>query len=746
MREAIKVKRQMATIKDIAKLAGVSHGTVSNVLNKRGNVSVEKIEAVYKAAKQMGYQLNTQAQLLRTNKSHKIAILLPQLVSDKYAIFFNSFRQSISLYPEITYDLFLTDDLETTELDALQKIAAGGYKQVVAVSCLQDANTYFDTLKLPASQIVFIYRQPANAHHFFTLDFSQAAEAICQQIATSRSQLVGIFSDEHGELEHSTFVSELQKSLKQCAPNKKYIVIRASNDESYKAAFDFFTLDQTPDLFVAEDIEKASFLTQASFFGSNSDCPAIFALSGNIPPILKGLHCFPMNYAQLGLEVVDELMKEDELESENLGANTVYVRNQSGNLYTATPALSTVNKDEPSLNLLILPSPSTNALKKLLPHFYRQTGIKVNLAIHPYDEVYQILGQLHLHPYYDLLRIDMACFPWFAERILQPLDNVGNGLTDLLSSFSKPTQQKFSLVGDTAYAMPFDASAQLLFYRKDLFEDPILRRRYYEKTGNELAVPTSFHEYDQVTQFFTEQHEKGQFSRPIGASTTLGSAGLIASEYLLRYYAEGGRLIEGDGIPRLEMPLAGKVLNDYLHQVSVTENIHEKWWSESVRQFEQGELAMLIAYMNLFNDVAHSDIFPKIGYASVPGGLPQLGGGALGVSRYSQKSHYAEQFYRWLYSPIVMDHLILLGGNSNHQDFSHNQEICHRYPWMPLAYQEINRGIRESSIPNGKLFNLRQAEVIIGQGITNVVNKIMTIEETIEYINQRLLVDTQGER
>ncbi|MEX6161299.1 LacI family DNA-binding transcriptional regulator [Proteus mirabilis] len=67
----------MATIKDIAKLAGVSHGTVSNVLNKRGNVSVEKIEAVYQAAKQMGYQLNTQAQLLRTNRSHKIAIYYP---------------------------------------------------------------------------------------------------------------------------------------------------------------------------------------------------------------------------------------------------------------------------------------------------------------------------------------------------------------------------------------------------------------------------------------------------------------------------------------------------------------------------------------------------------------------------------------------------------------------------------------------------------------------------------------------
>lgn len=31
----------MATMKDICRIAGVSHGTVSNVLNGRGNVSVE---------------------------------------------------------------------------------------------------------------------------------------------------------------------------------------------------------------------------------------------------------------------------------------------------------------------------------------------------------------------------------------------------------------------------------------------------------------------------------------------------------------------------------------------------------------------------------------------------------------------------------------------------------------------------------------------------------------------------------
>ena len=48
----------MATLKDIAALAGVSQGTVSNVLNGRGNVSSEKIRLVESAAAKLGYAVN----------------------------------------------------------------------------------------------------------------------------------------------------------------------------------------------------------------------------------------------------------------------------------------------------------------------------------------------------------------------------------------------------------------------------------------------------------------------------------------------------------------------------------------------------------------------------------------------------------------------------------------------------------------------------------------------------------------
>ena len=76
----------MITVKDIARLASVSQGTVSNVLNNRGNVSAEKIQRVTDAAKQLGYVANAQAKLLRKDipLSNHIAVILPNIDEKRY--------------------------------------------------------------------------------------------------------------------------------------------------------------------------------------------------------------------------------------------------------------------------------------------------------------------------------------------------------------------------------------------------------------------------------------------------------------------------------------------------------------------------------------------------------------------------------------------------------------------------------------------------------------------------------------
>lgn len=88
----------MPTIKDIARIAGVSHGTVSNVLNGRGNVSVEKIEAVQRAAQEVGYQLNAQAQSLRASKSQGVALILPASMRNVTINFIGDYTRSCNLH------------------------------------------------------------------------------------------------------------------------------------------------------------------------------------------------------------------------------------------------------------------------------------------------------------------------------------------------------------------------------------------------------------------------------------------------------------------------------------------------------------------------------------------------------------------------------------------------------------------------------------------------------------------------
>ena len=82
----------MPTINDIAKEAGVSHGTVSNVLNKTGKVSIEKIQLVENAIKKLGYVPNVQAQRLRQGSPNTIAVILPSLKEAKYIDFFTALQ------------------------------------------------------------------------------------------------------------------------------------------------------------------------------------------------------------------------------------------------------------------------------------------------------------------------------------------------------------------------------------------------------------------------------------------------------------------------------------------------------------------------------------------------------------------------------------------------------------------------------------------------------------------------------
>ncbi len=63
------------TMKDVAKLAGVSLSTVSRVLNDSSLVREETARKVQKAVEKLDYQINDSARILRTNTSNLIGVI-----------------------------------------------------------------------------------------------------------------------------------------------------------------------------------------------------------------------------------------------------------------------------------------------------------------------------------------------------------------------------------------------------------------------------------------------------------------------------------------------------------------------------------------------------------------------------------------------------------------------------------------------------------------------------------------------
>ena len=147
----------MPTINDIAKEAGVSHGTVSNVLNKTGKVSIEKIQLVENAIKKLGYVPNVQAQRLRQGSPNTIAVILPSLKEAKYIDFFTALQLN---FPKSQKSLLVyqTEDIPAEEEVILDNLRASGLAALIVISTLsKECLEKYRSLHCP---IVFVERRP----------------------------------------------------------------------------------------------------------------------------------------------------------------------------------------------------------------------------------------------------------------------------------------------------------------------------------------------------------------------------------------------------------------------------------------------------------------------------------------------------------------------------------------------------------------------------------------------------------
>lgn len=207
---------------------------------------------------------------------------------------------------------------------------------------------------------------------------------------------------------------------------------------------------------------------------------------------------------------------------------------------------------------------------------------------------------------------------------------------------------------------PLTPSVQIFLYRTDLFHDAKLCRAYYERFHENLVVPTTYEQYLHAAEFFTRSCNPDSPTE-YGTTMTCGSASVAAKRFsaLLPFPHRPLRLHAGDpplGLPRnagghAPVPCTGKVLL----QAELVGRQHPEICGGKDRH--DRHLLQLCSRTDQLRKFGGR----RSGGRGHPSGMPKplLGGGIVGISRYSQKAEACKQFFHWYYSADVASLLVV---------------------------------------------------------------------------------------
>ena len=165
----------MVTIKDIAKAAGVAQGTVSNVLNGRGNVSSEKIRHVLEISEALGYVPNERAKMLRKGNAKTLGVLLPNPPAQHELDFYYSFKiyaESHGYRVRQYLPRSICQEAEEAMLQEARSDMVAG--MAVFSSCLHHGSYQPTDSAGPEMRLLFVERRPNFEAAYIGFDYEKA--------------------------------------------------------------------------------------------------------------------------------------------------------------------------------------------------------------------------------------------------------------------------------------------------------------------------------------------------------------------------------------------------------------------------------------------------------------------------------------------------------------------------------------------------------------------------------------------
>ncbi|WP_125763189.1 extracellular solute-binding protein [Companilactobacillus hulinensis] len=673
-----------ATISDIAKKAQVSIGTVSNVLNKKGNVRIETIRKVEETAKQLNYVRNTNALSIRQKDSTIIALVMPRLNEQTSALYSNVYHELI--LKNLTLKLYETNSNVQEERECYRQINQQNCRGIFVINpiaSIKDLKSWIDD---PSNLIVL-----APQSQTLKIDLSQITKKIDgRKTVVVKDELSFGF---YKYFENLKCISNNMRTIYQEleSVNNEFIIV--FNDK------------------LANRIET---MLETSH---NTTTKIILLTSRNIVSFQDNQNKTIFHYSanKIALEFVKLLGQEE--------SNTI-------NIYQIDYELFPTQDSKSELNLLMLETPFSKILSGLLADFTNKYQVKINIFTKDFDTMREILADNNLEKY-DLIRLDISDFNWYGRQIFQPLDQ----FTELDPIISKMSNwKKYIYINKIPYSIPLDPSVQMMLYQKGIFNNAILQKQFAEKFGKELLPPSTYQELINFAEFMDELDlpEKDNYY-PISLIDSTST--LIASEFLPYYYSLGGKIKYNTGIFSFNSDVFIKTYNMYQSLRTQSKIESKSWWDSETDAFNNRQTALVVGFTNHLNNIDQV----SYGIAPIPGNIPALGGGVIGINKNSTHTDAAILFLQWLYQYQIQHEIALMGGDVPATDLFFEREIYEQFPFLSSSIDLYNTGIRKTKVSSDNPINTLLFEKLLGEQIHNGIVSNLDATSVLVNINNSLI-------
>lgn len=315
--------------------------------------------------------------------------------------------------------------------------------------------------------------------------------------------------------------------------------------------------------------------------------------------------------------------------------------------------------------------PVVKGLWELLPEFTEKTGIKVNIADYPFEELKEVqiregearsgaIDVLHIFEF------GMATMQRYAMSLDDMIER-DFGMDAFKANYAPGAIQYGTFDGEL-YFVGSVGGIQVGGYRKELFEDPAEQAAFKEEYGYDLKPPTTIQERLDVAEFFTRDTDNdGEIDLWGLLIPGAGEHGMTLFEYyeyttgVKLYLSPEGEFLFGNDKPeaRDKVIEVATMDQDLIYKYKVAPpGAAGMQLAEISEMYFAGQGAMIESWLHDFwNEMKDPDMVAKIGETGtyllppyVEGNPGWVGFWGWGVSKDSKNPEAAWEFIKWVTS------------------------------------------------------------------------------------------------